>query len=167
MLTVDDQGTVVLSGANSYSGGTAVSDGTLVLTNASAIASGTSLTIGTDATSLFGPAQTASIVTAPTSSAIVFAAATTSVVSVGVGSRVDSAVALSVKPAAMSPVAIDAVLTSHRSVLGPAIAPPHLVPASGAWMWLVTGSFANTSDISQTADSNVEALDTVLARFGL
>ena len=36
-LTIDDPGTVVLSGANGYTGGTIVSDGTLVLTNSSAL----------------------------------------------------------------------------------------------------------------------------------
>src|SRR5208337_1629326 len=45
-LTVNDQGTVVLTGADSYSGGTDVVAGTLIATNSSAIAFGTSLTVG-------------------------------------------------------------------------------------------------------------------------
>ncbi len=47
------QGKAILSGANSYTGGTTVCAGTLVLTQSSAIAAGTSLTIGADAASIF------------------------------------------------------------------------------------------------------------------
>ncbi len=54
-LTVDDQGTVVLTGTNSYSGGTMVSAGTLITTNPSAIAANTSLTIGAGGTFIFDP----------------------------------------------------------------------------------------------------------------
>ena len=43
------QGTVILSGANSYSGGTTVAAGTLIVSNTSAIAAGTNLTIGAGA----------------------------------------------------------------------------------------------------------------------
>ena len=45
-LTVGAAGTVVLSGANSYSGGTTIAAGTLVATQSSAIAAATSLTVG-------------------------------------------------------------------------------------------------------------------------
>jgi autotransporter-associated beta strand protein len=55
-LTVADQGTVELKGANSYSGGTNVSAGKLVVDDSSALASGTDLTVGAAAASLFGPA---------------------------------------------------------------------------------------------------------------
>ena len=53
-LTVDGGGTVVLSGANSYTGRTMVSAGTLILSNSSAIAAGASLTVGAGAGILFG-----------------------------------------------------------------------------------------------------------------
>jgi autotransporter-associated beta strand protein len=58
-LTIDDQGTVVLSGANCYSGGTSVSAGTLVLTNPSAIPANTCLTIGAGGTFIFDPSYIA------------------------------------------------------------------------------------------------------------
>ena len=49
-LTLDGSGELVLSGANSYDGGTTVSAGTLILANASAIADNTSLVVGAGAT---------------------------------------------------------------------------------------------------------------------
>ncbi|MGO9113898.1 MAG: fibronectin type III domain-containing protein [Thermoguttaceae bacterium] len=52
-LTVDNQGTVVLSGANDYIGGTTVSTGTLILANSTAIAANTSLTVGAGASMMF------------------------------------------------------------------------------------------------------------------
>jgi len=51
--------TLVLSGANTYSGGTVVNEGTLIVTAANALPDGTSLTIGSGATLVFDP--TASI----------------------------------------------------------------------------------------------------------
>ena len=55
MLTVDGWGKVVLTGTNTYSGGTTVSAGRLILTDSSAIASGTNLTIGAGGPFLVGP----------------------------------------------------------------------------------------------------------------
>ena len=52
-LTVDGPGTVVLRGANSYTGGTTVSVGTLFLADSSAIAANTSLTVGAGGTVVF------------------------------------------------------------------------------------------------------------------
>ena len=45
-LNVDDQGTVILSGANTFSGGTIVSAGTVIVATPSSVASGSSLTVG-------------------------------------------------------------------------------------------------------------------------
>jgi len=52
-------GSVILSGANSYSGGTIVSGGTLIVTNASALPAGSSLTVGAGGTFIFDPTATA------------------------------------------------------------------------------------------------------------
>ena len=55
-LSGDGSGTLVLSGTNSYTGGTIVDDGTLVLASKTALAAGTGLTVGADATSIFAAA---------------------------------------------------------------------------------------------------------------
>jgi autotransporter-associated beta strand protein len=57
-LTKTGSGTVTLSAANSYAGGTTVSAGTLVITNAAGLPAGTSLTIGAGGGTVFdaGPA---------------------------------------------------------------------------------------------------------------
>jgi autotransporter-associated beta strand protein len=52
-LLLNDAGTLILSGTNSFSGGTAVTNGTLILTNNEALAGGSSLTIG-DASAFAG-----------------------------------------------------------------------------------------------------------------
>ena len=52
-------GTMVLSGSNTYSGGTDVQDGTLVLASPAALEDGTSLTIGADAAAIFAAAPAA------------------------------------------------------------------------------------------------------------
>ena len=70
-LTVDNSGTVVLGGADSYTGGTTVSAGTLILTNSSAIAANTGLTVGAGGTVIIGPPVAASGNVATPSSASV------------------------------------------------------------------------------------------------
>ena len=54
-------GTLILSGSNTYTGGTAVYGGTLVVDDSSAIPSGTSLIVGGGATFLFDPSETMSV----------------------------------------------------------------------------------------------------------
>ena len=53
-IVKDGLGTLILSGDNTYGGGTTVNDGTLEICGAEALPSGTSLTAGADAASLFG-----------------------------------------------------------------------------------------------------------------
>ena len=69
-LTKDTSGTVILSGANSYAGGTWVRDGTLIVTTASALPSGTSLTVGGGGIFVFDPSQAAAPSSAAGSAAI-------------------------------------------------------------------------------------------------
>ncbi len=61
---------MILSGANSYAGGTWVRDGTLIVTTASALPSGTSLTVGGGGIFVFDPSQAAAPSSAAGSAAI-------------------------------------------------------------------------------------------------
>ena len=54
-LNGDGTGVLVLSGTNTYGGGTIVEDGTLVVTNPAALLAGGNLTVGTEAASIFTP----------------------------------------------------------------------------------------------------------------
>ena len=54
LLSLDDAGTLILSGSNGYTGGTFVNAGTLVVENPNGIPNGSSLTVGAGAASLFG-----------------------------------------------------------------------------------------------------------------
>jgi len=54
-LTVNGPGTVVLRGANSYTGGTIILSGTLIFANATALPDESSLIIGAGGTLVFGP----------------------------------------------------------------------------------------------------------------
>jgi len=67
-LTLSGDGQLILSGSNTYTGGTDVVGGTLVVTSNAALADGTSLTVGTGASAIFGGAavpQTAAAVPEP------------------------------------------------------------------------------------------------------
>ena len=52
-LTLSGDGRLILSGSNSYGGGTTVTAGTLYVTDSEGLCSGTSLTVGAGATSIF------------------------------------------------------------------------------------------------------------------
>ena len=53
-LSLDDAGTLILSGSNGYTYGTAVKAGTLIVENPNGIPNGSSLTVGAGAATLFG-----------------------------------------------------------------------------------------------------------------
>jgi len=63
-------GTMVLSGSNSYTGGTIVTAGLLEVTNPAALPDDTSLTVGADAPSVFGASATPAAVPEPSTSAL-------------------------------------------------------------------------------------------------
>jgi len=52
---------LILSGSNSYGGGTTVSDGTLIVINSNAIPAETSLTVGAGGTFIFDPSQASAL----------------------------------------------------------------------------------------------------------
>ena len=56
----DGTGTLILSGTNTYGGGTCVDEGTLIVDNNAAVADGTSLTVGAGGTFVFDPTVTSS-----------------------------------------------------------------------------------------------------------
>jgi len=62
-LTKSGAGLLILSGSNSYGGGTIVAAGTLMLTGNSALPAGTSLTVGAGGTLIFDPSAAGSPVT--------------------------------------------------------------------------------------------------------
>jgi len=66
-LTMNGNGTLILGGSNSYTGGTFVTAGTLVATNLNALPEGTNLTVGGGATFIFDPSQAS---TSPASGAV-------------------------------------------------------------------------------------------------
>ena len=64
-LTLSGPGRLVLSGSDTYTGGTIVSAGTLEIENPEALAPGTSLVVGANAASLFGDASRGSPASLP------------------------------------------------------------------------------------------------------
>ena len=70
-LTKDTTGTVILSGSNSYAGGTTVLAGTLIVSSSASLPAGSSLTIGAGGTFIFGPNQATA---GPAAGAVVSAA---------------------------------------------------------------------------------------------
>jgi autotransporter-associated beta strand protein len=200
-LTKSTDGTVILSGADSYAGGTVVNAGTLIVTNAGALPDGTSLTVGAGGLFVFDPSQSASsssamglaapaphtAATSETSRPIVTARALDNApVSAPTVSNLSpfserqiknlsypavserQAKDLSYVPAVMSKATIDAVFASHRSALDQTVFSADNAHSALPWAWLaVMESSGNSSDQDQTTNAKVEALDKVLARFGL
>ena len=71
-------------------------------------------------------------------------------------------------PVAMSRATIDAVFASRRSAFDPTVAPAANAQSAGAWARLVAiESSWNSSNQDNRTDPLVEALDRVLARFGV
>jgi autotransporter-associated beta strand protein len=83
-LTLDGGGELILSGKNSYRGGTVVNDGTLVLTSNSSLLDGSSLTVGAGGTFIFNSLAAGSPVTPSASVVAVPEASTLMLLGVGV-----------------------------------------------------------------------------------
>jgi len=181
-------GEIVLSGTNSFSGGTQVLAGSLVATATRALPDGTNLTVGAGGTFIFDPSLSASSVSpaglavrAPNTAAASGASTPVFMGSASANAQVTTSATstllpflerpgktLSHVPSAMSSVASDAVFTSHRSAFDQALSPADIAQSARprAWLAAIESSW-NSSDQNKTTDSNVEALDKVLARFGV
>jgi len=71
-------------------------------------------------------------------------------------------------PPTMSRASIDAVFATHRSAFDQTVPPADIVQPAFPWACLAALETSwNTADYNQKTDSNVEALDKVLARFGV
>ena len=134
-LTLGGLGTLVLSGANSYNGGTTVSAGTLILSNSSAIAAYTNLTVGAGGTLIFDPSVTASYAT--TAAASIDTSVTAAVPATMKAASSSLIVAASL-PASSSPAVIVAAATvlSTDAVAGRP-APARLAAPERATPWIL------------------------------
>ena len=66
-----------------------------------------------------------------------------------------------------SSAANDAILETYGSALNPAVASATITQSVDPWAWLAIENSWNSSDQNWTTDSQTEALDKVLARFGV
>ena len=169
-LTVDDLGTVVLTGLNSYTGGTNVALGTLVVANSYAIASGTNLSVGAAVASFFSspPVQTAAFVSVETAAVVQPAE---------VATKEDAAV---IVPGAKSLPAVPALTAnqpkSESAVAAGALevtfADTHFASAStqriaANLMWLRQSAIGpDDSDQQHRKDAAQLALESIFAQYG-
>jgi autotransporter-associated beta strand protein len=184
-LTKSTAGTVILSGANIYSGGTTVLGGVLVVDSSNALPNGGSLTVSAGSAFVYDPSQSASSMSdlgiadpAPSTTATIesstpnVAARTLAAVMVrGFASSTLSQFSerqvnyLSHVPAAVSNVAVDAV---HRATLERSISPADHAKATRPWACFAAIERSwSFSDQDRKTDRAVAALGNVLARFGL
>jgi autotransporter-associated beta strand protein len=190
-LTVDTQGTVVLTGVNSYTGGTTVSAGKLILTGSSAIAANSSLTVGANL-SLFAPSSAAS----PSAVPAVATPAPNTVAAGTPSGLYDSPFAV---PPDASPKGASATNAPHRCLpakggargtpshtsrsIGPTAQPFSLpkdgppvrpartsassIKAAGDFAWLPqVADGSDNSDPNRKRDVAILALDAVFAQYG-
>jgi autotransporter-associated beta strand protein len=153
-------GTVVLSGTNTYTGGTAVAAGTLEISNAAALPDGGSLTVGADAALEFGggSGQNSSSGSLPAYSPQSSAAAASSILPAPAGSHAIGTSAVAVPASRQQPLPVIDATSQAKLFLG-AIAPAaadwlfELPPSSGP----LGGGRKTTSLI--LADSKAEKQD--------
>jgi autotransporter-associated beta strand protein len=166
-LTVNAPGTVVLQGANSYTGGTNVSAGKLIVQNAASIESGTNLTVGADAASLFGNSLAASAPATAGPSIPGWAGATSAtapLASLPVQAVFKPAVRLAVgKPtSSQAAPAMPANVATVDRFGQPA--KDHWMAANVAW-WVQAGDNTGATFQDQNRAVSTQALDAVFAEY--
>jgi len=181
-LIITGSGTVALSGTNTYTGGTTISSDRLLIKAASALPGGTSLTVDAGGTFTFDPSVAAANVTAAAS--IVRSANSAGVIS---GTTADTSGNLPVSAAAR--VWSSAATTHPDSLTNPATNPNSGTSADAALLqplgrqdvdvviarqyardlaWLAAGASSSRSgEQGQTKDHAIQALDALLAQYGV
>jgi autotransporter-associated beta strand protein len=162
-LTKDTADTVVLSGADVYSGPTMVKAGTLILNSDGALPVGGNLTIGAGGDSAFGPSQSATSGIAASGAS---AATVTASAPVNLPAPVPRVAPVAATPPSGSSAVRDAVFTSYPSALFQTALPANDSRSASPWAWFIDDSWG-PSESNQTTNPTVAALDKVLARFGV
>ena len=179
-LTVNDHGTVVLAGANGYTGGTMVSAGTLILTNSSAIAAGTDLTVGAGGILVFDPSVLQSLAgdsspeTATTAASSANVASTPAETSIAPASATAVAIQPNAETAVLTP-AVASATSAGAAVTGPIVVTTAISPLASSLATVSTAgagivSSGHASDwlpgetrTSPAAHANKQAADQVFA----
>jgi autotransporter-associated beta strand protein len=191
-LTKDTNGSVILAGVNSYTGGTAVINGALIVTNAGALPAGSSLAVGAGANTIFDSRPAAAIASAVGIAASAAYQTSPPIAAAGGSSTVPVAVSASLTSAetpatpsaaafaarrepwvatspAVSPVSLDALVEAGRSAVERSTASPHL--SSRVSSRLVQsarpGVWSPMSDKNPMGGTIVAALDKVFAQYRL
>jgi autotransporter-associated beta strand protein len=181
-LGVDGPGTVVLSGANRYTGGTEVMAGRLVVDNSLAIAAGTSLTVGAGAAALFSPlvpiayapavaASTSQVVVASASLVVpspvdsnssAAPAASTAGVGVAVNNLGPRPVIAKWQPRQSAPTVLMHAPAADRVVGSSTV---RRIDVDPAWLANAAGT-SDRSDEDRRKEAAALALETVFAQYG-
>ena len=155
---------MILSGANSYSGGTTVITGTLIVTSASAIDDNSNLTIGAGADQFIASSAPAAVTAAPViaASAVASAGSATTAASDSVAAVPSAATAapqIASSPVLFTLGAADAV---HARL--DAGAPPRF--AAGVSLLGQTANNSDSIDQNRGKDAAILALEAIFANYG-
>ncbi len=138
-LTVNNSGTVILSGTNSYDGGTNVSLGNLIVTNPASLLDGSNLTVGN--TALFSAVTPA----APAASAENAATTASPAAASSAKPTLPAAAPVSAGPPIFVPPAVQSVLQRHGA-------------ASLSWFALLRGA-SSPDGPGETKERSIQALE--------
>ncbi len=167
-LTLNGDGTLILSGANSY-GGTTVSDGVLVVANSSALGGGSSLMVRAGASLLFGSPLEASPVAAVSAAPAVISTPVTSANT----TTITTIAPVAASQASVSPLMANAetlkteTLKSLQRFSVSVFSFSQCRSAAGYLTWLAQAT-SDSYDSEQHAKGlrAIQALDAVFAQYG-
>ncbi len=176
-LTVNALGTVVLTGLNSYAGGTNVAVGTLVVANSTAIATGTDISVGAAAAGFFNSPSLSSAAFVPVAAVAVVqpaaparkedAAPATNNAPVFVARARNLPAA---PPLAASQVEPKSVVAAHAMgavVAGTLVGPPSVRRMAADLFWLrQAANGPDDADQPRRKDTAQLAIESVFAQYG-